>query len=125
MEKIETVENLPEEEVETLFRERTTVALEKMGFKPFVSIGLELARSEKEIAKCIKLVEKAKHKSELKKRDSELSAEEKESKELTAGERRRKNKKTTKIKPVPIKRSPTTSSQRGTDRKSKQFKRRK
>ena len=112
MERIETVENLSKDEIEAIFRERAAAAIGEMKIRPFASTGLELARSEKELAKCAKLAEKAKHKSELRKRDAELreSAGEKAHKELTAEERRRKNKKTTRTPSVAGNRSRATHS---------------
>lgn len=71
MENIKTLENLTNEEIEAVFRERASVAISGMEIKPFDGFGLELARSDKEIAKCKLLAEKAAHKAELRKRDRE------------------------------------------------------
>lgn len=71
MNKIETVEDLTEIEIDVLFRERAMDALGSMEIPRFRDDGLVLARSEKEIAKCMKLAEKAEHKKEIRKRDVE------------------------------------------------------
>lgn len=71
MERIGATGELTETEVEALFRERAESAIAKMDVPRFSAAGLAPARSEKEIAKCVKLAEKAEHKSELRRRDAE------------------------------------------------------
>ncbi|KAI4291032.1 hypothetical protein PAPHI01_0306 [Pancytospora philotis] len=95
MERISSLKEVEESEIETMFRERAAAALEKLNLPAFSGSGMELARSEKEIAKCIDLAEKAEVKQELKERElAQRRAGATASEDLTAAERRKKNKKT-------------------------------
>lgn len=80
MEKIETVAGMSAEEMEELFKERATAAVEALGIKPFQDMGLEAARSEKEIEKCIE-------KAEARVRRAEAAMNVKEEKDTKGGKR--------------------------------------
>ena len=58
------------DETEASFREQAKQAITAMGIPPFCNIGLELARTEKEIERCAKKAEKAAVKDELAAREA-------------------------------------------------------
>lgn len=102
MQKIDTIEGLEEEAIEAMFVERACSIIEEMGIPAFNGEGLELARSEREIAKCKQLAERALVKEEYKRRDAESRTQNGE--DLTSAERRRKNKKTKSTRTLPARR---------------------
>ncbi|KAI5149486.1 hypothetical protein ENBRE01_0929 [Enteropsectra breve] len=91
MDPIDTIECADSAEFENILRERATDAISKLNLPPFNSTGFELARTEQEIEKCKELNERAAMKMESRKRDREGKVQ--NTKELTAAERRKKNKK--------------------------------
>lgn len=65
MEKINFETEVENEVVERKFREVAAERILQMNIPPFDSSNLELARSEKEIAKCVSILEKETHKKEI------------------------------------------------------------
>lgn len=58
MEKLHFETEVENEVVEAAFRERAGERLSQLGIPPFTASGMELARSEKEISKCISILER-------------------------------------------------------------------
>lgn len=81
MDKVHFEEELDDNAVEAIFREKAMEALIKLNIPPFNDAGLELARSEKEITKCVFFIEEKDRKiKEREARREKRLNEEKESK---------------------------------------------
>ncbi|KAI5173335.1 hypothetical protein PAEPH01_1901 [Pancytospora epiphaga] len=91
MERVENIAGLSNEDTEVLFKDRVLEALKESGIPPFNADGLTLARTEKEISKCIALAEQSEHKKMLRNRDKE---EESVRTKKDKGKRKEKNRRT-------------------------------
>lgn len=88
MERIVSAADSDPERLEELFKERAAALLAEMELQAFSGVGFELARSDKELAKCMEIRERAERKAA-----NHESRTRTERGELTAKERARKNKK--------------------------------
>ncbi|ELA41838.1 uncharacterized protein VICG_01190 [Vittaforma corneae ATCC 50505] len=65
MEKLRFDAEVENEMIETAFRERAMEKLLQMNVPPFTAVDMELARSEKEISKCLSILEREQKTREL------------------------------------------------------------